>query len=150
MNFTEIKAGDRVWIGSHYGQRHYGIRLVEKVTPKQIVVNWHNDGGSYRKRYKRDSGSEIAGGWRAKRITGIATKSECAKFDAEQRAMKLASEAKEKADSDRAALRTELEAMFATPTNVSDGYNNDGTFRLELVGLTAGRIREIAKILEER
>jgi hypothetical protein len=149
-DLASIKAGDRAWVGSHYGERNSGIRQVKKVTPTQIVIDWNNNGGSYVVRFKRDSGYEIAGGWFPKRITGIATKSECAKFDAEQLAAKLAREAKDKVEAARAALRTELEALFDTPVNISVDRNQDDTFRLEFCDLTADRIREIAKILKER
>ena len=162
MDFSKIKAGDRVWVGSNnYGTRNQGIKAVASVTPTLIRLDWSGNGGHLVEFHRKAGAYTIQGNqrcasWNVNKITDIATKAECAAWDAEQLAAKLAKEAKEKADKERDALRAALAGMFVfegiasldTVNICNESWNDRKGFTLELHGLTEERIREIAELLK--
>jgi hypothetical protein len=69
-----LKAGDRVWTVSGY---QAAIRTITRVTPTQILIDWHGN-GSLILRYRRDDGHAIGGGSCILRATSSA---DCAAWD---------------------------------------------------------------------
>ncbi len=142
-----IKSGDRVWVGTErYGTK--SIRIVSRVTPTQIVIDW-NGNGSYLTRYKRDNGYAIGAGYLRDNIMRVATPAQCAKWDAKQLAEQEAREREEARQQALESIRLELAALFGDSATVSkEQWGNEdmrsGKWTVEFHFLTEDGVRELA------
>lgn len=141
MNCTEIKAGDRVWIGTYRDHRRL-IVTVSRITPTQIVAG----DGYYR--YQRLTGARIGIGQMS--IYGFATPEECARWDQKQADEQTAREARDRETADKEAQRKGMEALFQGSVTVHDAQwgteaERAGKFDVCFYGLTEAGVRELAE-----
>jgi hypothetical protein len=148
---TDIRAGDRVWVGVYSRPRSHGIRTVARLTPTLVIVQTTP---TYEERYKRAfiPGMLHNAGGRGV-ISGIATPAECEAWDAavaeQDGATRLKEIAEEQLESRRAALNTELDPCggFATKSNRGSAHSGE-TWDLEFHSLTGDQVRQIAAALK--
>ena len=148
-----VKCGDRVWIGTCSVPRSSGVRTVAKTTPTQIVIDWNGD-GKYLPRFhrgdERRAGYQIGSSiWNQSKISGVATKAECAAWDDEQRVKQEAEQLRQKKEQQRAAKQAELSALFAGLEADAEIDQRNGSVRLALYGLSQVKVRWIAARLAE-
>lgn len=149
-----IKAGDRVWISAPYGGSDKGeIKTVKRLTPTQIILD-----GKFEQynRYRRGRPSRYGDheptyhgiGMSSGRITAVATKAECERWDAEQERKRLAqveAESKQVADEKK---RQELSAMLPPKASVDGPYRNTwGEWRIGIYA-TEAEVVEVARRLQ--
>jgi hypothetical protein len=147
---SKLKAGDRVWVGKLYSDGSgLSLKSVAKVTPTQIVIDW-NGNGRYLTRYKKDEGWPIGAGVFAASIFGLATPTECARWDAKQERERQAERAKADAEAATEKKRLELNGLFAAPDPVhKEQWGNSaeraGKWTVEFHNLTEDQVRQLAK-----
>lgn len=150
---AEIKVGDRVWISAKWGGSDKGeIKTVKRLTSTQIILDGqYEQYNRYQRGKKSRYGDELTYygiGRSDGRITGIATRDECARWDAEQdrkRQAQAEAEAQRKADK---ALCAELQSLLPEKASVSGPYRNTwGEWRINIYA-TEAEVREVATRLQ--
>lgn len=151
QTLKNVKVGDRVWVSAAWGGGDKGaIKTIKRLTPSQIILEGGND--KYN-RYQRGKPSKYNGheptyygiGMASGRITGVATTTECARWDAEQEQKRLAAEeAQQKREADE-AKEAELRALLPTKGGVDGPYKNTwGEWRVTFYA-TEDEVRRIAE-----
>jgi hypothetical protein len=145
-DFKAIKAGDRVWIGRDETSADKHLTTVARITPTQIIVDWHGT-GSYFRKYTRDRGLPIPKSYAAWRVLRLATISECVEWEAAQRAAKKAAQRKLEAEEQAKGKRQALQDLFTV--DVSVGHEVNGKRSVEFFDLTDEQVRELARKVKE-
>jgi hypothetical protein len=155
-----IKAGDRVWVGNYRSPRFSGIKAVSRLTPTQVIIDWHGN-GKYEKRYKRGDAKSTAlycvgGSTMGDFVSGIATESEYAAWDAavaEDEARKAKEAAAKQARED---WRQSLAESFGDDEFVSVGHEYwNGSqspadkFHVDIHMLSADQVRSLARFVAQ-
>lgn len=162
--FADMKAGDRVWVGRpQYGKDGGQILPVESTTRTLIrvkystgyiqafrVTQWDHD-----KTWHACQSPSISFG---SYILDIATKAECAKWDAEVARAQALEEASKSAKDARDAKMAELRELFGPNEKINTTYVRNavwtadqeaGKFDLTFHGLTEEEIRSMAERLHQ-
>ena len=154
MNYSGLKAGDRVWLG--HDNRKGVIKVVHHLTATQVVVDL--DGRGFLVRYKVDNGERVGRSFMAESIVDVATPEECQMWDARQ-AQERQKEAESNAEKKRIeAKRQALYNLFGL--DVMDVWvraerwgkeaERKGKWTVELHNLTEEQVAALAGRLAVR
>lgn len=147
----DIKVGDRVWVSAPWGGGDKGeIKTVRRLTPSQIILE-----GQYEKynRYQRGKSSRFNGheptyygiGMASGSLTGIATATECERWDSKQEQKRLAEEQAERKRAAEQAKCRELQALLPTKGGVDGPHSNTwGEWRVSFYA-TEDEVRQLAE-----
>ncbi|HTG95735.1 MAG TPA: hypothetical protein VL866_24250 [Pyrinomonadaceae bacterium] len=153
-NLKNIKEGDRVWVD--YDRKQI-ICTVVRLTPKQVVTDWPwgKDGARFYRgklsRYDKQPHYRKIGysGWYGSEIQAIATKSQCAEYDAAQEQRKQEAERETLARQEKEAHRGKLNALFGKRmVCVYESHHNKSAEWLVHVSLTTQGVIKLAALLE--
>lgn len=139
MNCTNIKVGDRVWLGNT-NFAHKRIRQVMRLTDTQIIL-----GVSRYDRFQRANGYQIGAGGFTEWITGVATKEEIVEYE-----KKLAKEKKDREDQQKESealtlRRHQLNDLFEGCAYTSENMEGKGTWDVTFHNLTDRQVLELAE-----
>lgn len=151
----DIKVGDRVWVSHDHDKM---IRLVVRLTPKQIVVDW--PWGDKTRRFYRGKKSRYGDhlsyreigyiGWRSSEIQAIATIAECENYDAEQEEKKQQAIAAMETRKQREAQLEELRKLFGRRmVEIYESHNTKGTEWKADIYLTTQGVVKLATLLND-
>jgi hypothetical protein len=144
----DIKAGTNVWVGTRNEPRKHGVKLVDHVTPTQIVIKRE---GMTDVRYYRRSGVQIGTSFiYVQIITGIASASDVRMYQWQVRRAKYAEQRREKAETARELRRKNLyKSLFNASRKVtllpSDGNKS---WCVDFRGLSEKQLTKLAKAAE--
>lgn len=156
---SEIAVGDRVWLSSGHGDDRRSIGTVARLTATLVILECPPHLVRYN-RYRRSSEPaweggqhrfyEVAASSFAKAITDIATAGECAKWDAEQARVALASAERQALRDQIDAKRQELSALFTNSGYVSHETNNTaGQWHVNLWFADESEVRRLAELIPQ-
>jgi hypothetical protein len=143
-----VKVGDRLWISYDNGRI---ICTVLKLTPTQVVTDWPwgKDVARF-SRYDHEPHWRKIGysWWYGSEIEAVATKAQCAEYDAKQEEIKAKAAAESEARQQREARRGELSALFGNRmVGVYEGHHIKGVEWTVHVSLTTQGVIKLAALL---
>lgn len=152
-DLKDIRVGDRVWVSAKRGNNEReSLKTVVKLTPTTILL----DGLPQYNRYQRGKKSRYGDEWTYYGIgmsdgsvTFIATRQECAEWDAAQQAQKEKAEADARARAEKEALRDELRGLFdGRMVGIGEAYHTPGAEWNVSLYLTIEGVRKLPELLK--
>jgi hypothetical protein len=147
MDCTQIKAGDRVWIGVERYRSSAKLHPVSRVTNTLIVVAMN---AMYEQRFRRSDGYRHGHSFMGDSILGVANKAQCREWDAKVEQERQDAERKRSKEQALEKLCLELCALFipsggsVSEESWGDERAREGKWTVAFHGLSEVEVRALA------